>query len=999
MSTEDAMHHAAATHEQLQTKHQELEALIKAGVEQLLSEVVPPGPVHDMIERDTHDVFDRLGRDAADLMTRLSEGHVSAARQQLKAQFSTFETKLEHSRTAARVQLQDQQAELEATHAKDTEEKIAKLLNGGDDALREAHTAAEAAKAALKELKFKFEGSETALSMAQVRLKAAEEQVVTLSTELEQAARRRDQLEAVQAKCKEQIDAEAASLKLSLPKEELKMGLDKRVEAVLEQHEHRKTEFARAQQSVNTALDVLTISSEESWTMDERIGALVKTVEDERSENARSQAESAERIASLEHDVQSLTDELEALVHERDALQTQVAELTTTLQNARAEAEAKIATLESEVEAGARRNRQLEAEVEETRGKLVSSELEVKRLGKLAAEAEAMQQAFEARLEEAAEKLAAEHAAHAATEEAYASHKADAEEERARLNAKVSENEGAIKTLRDELSGAQRTITDRDGAVAALKEQLATTRQSLDQMLNAGGDVDSRAQAQVDFFKKEAAKHANAVEALEMEMASAKSTLENTLVDLKVKVDKNRSLKEQLGTMIQEHNKTEAKLRESRQQAASLEAEIAEAKGTLMGQNGWLRAPLEEKETLRGQLAKVMAECKAVRDELADARALLHKTLKTLQITVDTKDSLELQLQKLVSEFNRVKEEIARTRQKLRQVLESLQIKVDANQTLDQQLTELDGEYRTCLRRVYTALYPGVVARAPPSGKLRIEEPLSVLVPQLIDRWYAATYGMEQMEREAKRTQGTMLELRTELDRLDHSSKAEVRSLREAAKNERARLIGAALGSLQQLRSHMVAAVATGPPSGTREVPPQPADFARNPFTDRWGVVDDHGRFDEASSRLDGALPAQSPLSSPRRRQQNAKGGRVRLANVVGGEHEGEPMAPHDLPGVPPGVSDRSAPPSMLAPAIPGATPGAPTLPRLVLPESTGRVSPRLGAPPRPPGANFTVPSQGSPPLHGSALSRALAARCNQDIGSGPVELEAHEAPLSSRPK
>ena len=96
----------------------------------------------------------------------------------------------------------------------------------------QAHTEAEAAKAELKELRFKFEGSETALAMAQQRMKSAEGQVVELTTDLERAARRRDELEAVQAACLEHINKEAAELKLKLPKSD---GLEKRIEAVLEQ--------------------------------------------------------------------------------------------------------------------------------------------------------------------------------------------------------------------------------------------------------------------------------------------------------------------------------------------------------------------------------------------------------------------------------------------------------------------------------------------------------------------------------------------------------------------------------------------------------------------------------------------------------------------------------------------------------------------------------------------------------------------------------------------
>ena len=89
-----------------------------------------------------------------------------ATREALKEQHAVFEVKLEHSRTAARVQLKDQEQAIEHKMTEKMEERIQELTSGGENALYDSQRKVEELTNELTAIKMKIPAIEDALNMA-----------------------------------------------------------------------------------------------------------------------------------------------------------------------------------------------------------------------------------------------------------------------------------------------------------------------------------------------------------------------------------------------------------------------------------------------------------------------------------------------------------------------------------------------------------------------------------------------------------------------------------------------------------------------------------------------------------------------------------------------------------------------------------------------------------------------------------------------------------------
>lgn len=101
---------------------------------------------------ETLDVFENLLRKATALAETLSEADREAHRKAVKAQETLFRVKLESSRTASAVNLQNAQAEMQAQYHRELEDREKSLKSGGSSALADVHRQLEAATERIVEL-------------------------------------------------------------------------------------------------------------------------------------------------------------------------------------------------------------------------------------------------------------------------------------------------------------------------------------------------------------------------------------------------------------------------------------------------------------------------------------------------------------------------------------------------------------------------------------------------------------------------------------------------------------------------------------------------------------------------------------------------------------------------------------------------------------------------------------------------------------------------------
>lgn len=101
---------------------------------------------------ETLDAFENLLRKATALAETLSEADREAHRKAVKAQETLFRVKLESSRTASVVNLQNAQAEMQAQYHRELEDREKSLKSGGSSALADVHRQLEAATERIVEL-------------------------------------------------------------------------------------------------------------------------------------------------------------------------------------------------------------------------------------------------------------------------------------------------------------------------------------------------------------------------------------------------------------------------------------------------------------------------------------------------------------------------------------------------------------------------------------------------------------------------------------------------------------------------------------------------------------------------------------------------------------------------------------------------------------------------------------------------------------------------------
>ena len=196
--------------------------------------------------------LDWLGHSIFTLLSGLSDRHQTTAREHMKAQSAAFDMKIAHSRTSAKMLLQNQAAEMESALNRKLEERLIEMMGeGAANALADANREREEAQRELAELRVKCVGIEESLQMTQQLLRASEAQVTALQEAAASEQQRVGALEADVANCQVMLDQALADLDI---KGQENQTLQEKLAAIVGQLENKHANLNALKQELDQAL-------------------------------------------------------------------------------------------------------------------------------------------------------------------------------------------------------------------------------------------------------------------------------------------------------------------------------------------------------------------------------------------------------------------------------------------------------------------------------------------------------------------------------------------------------------------------------------------------------------------------------------------------------------------------------------------------------------------------------------------------------------------------
>lgn len=603
----------------------EIETAVQSACERLFGEVVAADSIPDANRSDVNTLFDNLAREASELMTQLSDGHVENAREQLKTQQKGFELKLDHSRTGVKVQLQNQAAEMEATHEKVMGEKIESLLNGGDSALKEAWLRAEAADAALTEVRLKLEGTEQAFTLAQSRLKTAEGRLETLEAEAAHT-------DGVLSTSRKMLVAEQKALKLLRDPE---AEVDAIVRDVIGAYEERKVALASAEEMLKAALEGLGVRVEPGMSMDKQMGALIARLEEEKSGrmaalNKVNDLELAAEASQEERD--GLADERDAAVDARERMRAEAQEMQAKLAGVEGKARAKQDQLDKQLAEAA----SVERELASARNKLETTAAENARLVEIQAGVDEIERQWRAKVDAEAQKAEAARAAQQAAEDAGAEEAA----KRQKLEDEFEASAALIADLRETVADKDRDIAEHAQKMDEMRSQVAETQKSMDQLLSQGNGES----AQTNYWKGETDKQKAAVAKLEQDVLDCRKMLQDQLKKLQVTLVAKDSLESELTALLKDY-------KDCKDEVSRMQKQVEKTSRAF-------KLSRKSKDDLQDQLQTLLNDYERCKDDLARFQGRLSATMGDLNQKVAANATLEEHLNALVDEHEGCKRQV-----------------------------------------------------------------------------------------------------------------------------------------------------------------------------------------------------------------------------------------------------------------------------------------------------------------------------------------------------
>ena len=656
--------------------------------------------VMNALEKLHYAAFDSLGRSVQAKIRAFAEIELESTRQALKAQSVWFDMKLSNSRTAGELKLRNQAAELEATHARQLENRMAQLTEGGDEALRELHEK-------LQEANNKLAKVQPKLASAADELKTAKKLLSTSEAQREKAVEEKEKLGVEATEAKRLLAEALASLDVKIDENtslsQQVADLVNRVAEVREKEESENVELKQQQAELQKEQSLLLSSLAEAAAEAERASVMAaeecKSQVSEMAKRMREENEQAQRgmremagaqlarllaelhsmsltMTSMEGDYDGLNKQHVIVVQERDELKVQLAEVMAAAAAAGkgggkelADAKARIEELEKEIDSGKNRltdalkelgitvdsNRSLKEtiqdlmqgtetarkEVEEARGEL---ERALKELGMTGKE----NQTLKERVKELKDTILRR--------------QAEVEESKASINKLLEElqveregNKSLIESVRELGAAAKSSKNEVDD----IKNDLVRALAELDVKIREGSTLGEHLRELQMAHRLEIQSHERTVDALHQALNEARQALRDSQMSMAAEMaNETAKWKEEVTRLKLEI----ARLREAAgRQQSDLEREVDELKAQITESANTLDEALRsvgslthDKQDLADQVRQLVMRYQRTRDTLAYLIGELKSQVAQVEDAVKAKEVA-------VGEVERVKEHASRT--------------------------------------------------------------------------------------------------------------------------------------------------------------------------------------------------------------------------------------------------------------------------------------------------------------------------------------------------
>lgn len=753
------------------------------------------------LERSVRDLLSNFSRVVLEAADEMQHADATAARKQLRNQRRMSSSQLQIARTASLVSMSNQKTELEAQHNRELEQKVQALSGSEGAALAEAKAKLEEAENKLQSATLANKSTEEALRKVGDQHQAAVAEVKKVTAELQSA---RGQI----AQCK--ADANEAAQLLTIAKKDTQIVTDEKealsaqMLALSAQMQELQVAYAEAKRRC-AALELengqpqVMMATVDVEPLHARIGILEQDCEILRQEITKAGSAFEPVLAYLQvglDDDMSLNEKVDALVHGyTDA--------------------------KSEVEGCLRQTRDgqdlLESALEKRFGKKTLGD----QVRQLVAQYTSERKEFHENhicLEEALKDLDIFKKENQTLAERIRELIAAYENGKRRIAVLESEPKtGAAKELQEARAETMRLQTEMDKASETISQVLAdlniTKKENLSLAEQVTSLVDSYmgAKTQIEKYLRE--------------VRESQDALESALGELNITKKKNLSLGEQVRELVSQHEQ--------------LREEIREANGMLNDALKDLDLTQKANSTLRERVQELVAAFADSQRDIAQSKHELEDALKDLNIVRNEKMTLAEQVREIIRRYEQAKRENIGVRAQLENALRDLDTAISEKKSLAEHLNVVLTQYEELKSGAGQAHYRVVALQKEMAESKADNQRLgseikdmrvdlankTSFVDALSDEKQKLTEHIRELTRKYRSTKQELewkmfehaqasklsIEAASERDRVVKDAETRIRTIQQESLKERTALVGAALRSMNELRSHMSSQHSMGP--------------------------------------------------------------------------------------------------------------------------------------------------------------------------------------------
>jgi chromosome segregation ATPase len=765
---------------------EKLKAELHQRTEQLLGKFTAADIELDQaLELAVRDLFANVSRPVLEAADEMQHADATAARKQLRSQRRMSSSQLQISRTASQVSMSNQKMELQAQHDRALEEKE-KALSGTEgsaladanklleEKLQSAALANKSTEEALRKVGDLHQAAEAELKKATAELRHARTQLAQCDADAMEAeqllnlARKdtqlvKDENVAITAEMQElglaydEAKKRCAALEHQLANAnrgqgdggELSGQLSARITTLEQDCELLRKEIAKAVGSFEPVLDYLQGSSNEHMSLHEKADTLVHGYTDAKSEveSCLRQTRDGQDILELAMEKRfgkkTLGDQVRQLVAQYTSERKEFHESRDSLEDALADLD----IFKKENQTLAERIRELIAAYENGRQRIAMLENDPKTgAARELREARAETLRLQTEMDKASDTIS---------------------QVLSDLNITKKDN----MTLVEQVT----SLADSHmGAKTEIERYLKEVRESQDALQSALGELNLTKRENLTLgeqVQELVSQHAQ----LRKEIREGNAMLNDALKDLDLTHKTNRTLKERIQELVTAFE--------------SSQRDIAQSKATLEDALKDLNITRTEKMTLAEQIREIIRRFEQAKRESVGCRAELENTLRDLEVTLSEKKSLVEHMNEMLTQYEELKSGAGQAHFKL--------------MGLQKEIAESKAENRrlgTEIKQMQVDLYDkSTSVDALSEEKLRLTENLR----ELSRRYRSTKQELEMKVHEYAQASKLSMEAVSERDRVRTDAEARIRTIQQESLKERTALVGAALRSMNELRTHM----------------------------------------------------------------------------------------------------------------------------------------------------------------------------------------------------